>query len=412
VSDPERRSVLRHRDYALLFAGQAVSLVGDGVLTVALALETLRIDPRPEALSFVLAARLVPMLVLLLVGGVVVDRVPRRLAMLASDAGRGVVVGATTVLIATGHASVGALVAMALLFGVFDAFFYPASTAIVPEIVPAPQLVEASAWRSTSQTLAGMLIGPALGGLLVGAVGPAWSFGADAASFAVSAACLLAMRAAPRPRPRGARVLDDVAEGLRYCWRTPWLGWGIAVAGVVNFATFSPLGVLVPLLIHNVLHHGGVALGLTLAAGGAGGGLVSLLVARYGAPRRAVLAMWLAWGASGVAVALFSLAGSVVAVAFLEGMGGACLIFGNVLWSPLVQREVPTELQGRVSSVDWLVSLGLAPLGVLVAGLAAGAVGVRTTLLVGGAVGALAPLALLVPGMLDLDHAAVSGGES
>ena len=161
-------SSLRHRNFALLWLGQSVSMTGDGIFAVALAIVALDVDHSPAGLSYVLAARIIPTVAFLLLGGAVADRVSRRLLMLASDLARGIVVGAVTVLLALGHLTIAELVVMSLLFGVADAAFSPASTAIVPEIVPEGLLVNANALRSTSQTVAQSLLGPALGGLVVG----------------------------------------------------------------------------------------------------------------------------------------------------------------------------------------------------------------------------------------------------
>ena len=392
---------LRHRDFALLWSGQGVSLVGDGIFTVALALETLRIDSRPTALSFVLAARLLPTVLLLLVGGVVVDRVPRRLTMLASDATRGVAVGTIAVLVAAGVIQLWELIAMSIVFGAADAFFYPASTAVVPELLPAELLVQGSALTTSSRTLAQVLVGPALGGVLVAWLGTAWAFGLDGASFFVSAACLIAM--ASRPRPPGSRrsMLREVGEGLRYCRSQRWLWMTILAAGVANFAAFSPLGLLVPLLVRNVLNQGPLALGLVLAAGGLGGAIISLVVARFGAPRRRITAMWLGWGVASAAVLGLALAPGVWIAGVFSLVVYGLLEYGNVLWNPLMQELVPPELIGRASSVDWFFSISLSPLGVLVAGLVAGSIGTRATMLIGGGVATLMAAVLFVPGVRD-----------
>jgi predicted MFS family arabinose efflux permease len=399
---PARKSsALGHRDFALLWSGQSVSLAGDGIFTVALALETLRIDDRASALSFVLAARLMPTVLLLLIGGVLVDRIPRRVAMLVSDLSRALVVGAVASLVAVHALHVDELVVMSLLFGTADALFYPASTAIVPELLPAELLVQGSALSSTSRSVAQMLIGPALGGLIVATVGTAWSFGIDGASFVVSASCLWAIRTRTRPTSERKSALSEAREGLRFCRSQPWLWASILGAGVANFAAFSPLGVLIPLLVRQVLHQGAFELGFVLAAGGLGGMVAALLLAKIGAPRLRITAMCLAWGLSGLSVIGFSFARNIVMVGLVQFAVFGLLVYGNVLWSPLMQQLVPRELIGRVSAVDWLVSLGLSPLGVLMAGLMAGLVGPRETFLVGGAVAALLPGVLLIPGVRD-----------
>jgi MFS family permease len=395
---------LHHRDFTLLWSGQTVSMVGDGIFTVALALETLRVDHHAAGLSYVLAARLLPSVLLLLVGGVVVDRVPRRLAMLASDGVRAVTVAVVTFLVASGRIDLTYLIVMSVVFGIADAFFFPASTAIVPELVPPDLLVGASALNSTSTQLAQVLVGPALGGVIAGALGTAWAFGIDAGSFVVSATCLLCMTARPRPAPSGGSVFKDVADGFRYCRSQRWLWVTLIAAGLANFACYSPLGVLIPLLIERTLHKGGVALGLVFAAGGLGGTLTSVVVGRLGAPRRRVTFMWLGWGLTGFAVIGLGVAPDVWLAGIAAFVGFGLSAYGNVLWNPLMQELVPADMIGRASSIDYLVSICLSPLGLVAAGATASLVGIRVTLIVGGVIGAASGLALFVPGVRDPDR--------
>ncbi len=394
-------AALRQRNFALLWSGQAISLIGDGIFTVAVALEALQLDHRPTGLSFVLAGRLLPTVGLLLFGGVLVDRVPRRLAMLGSDAARALTVGAMALLAGLGQLSLLELVLLAVAFGVADSIFYPASTAIVPELLPAELLVQGSALNQGSQTLAGSLLGPALGGVLATSLGAAWGFGADAVSFVVSATCLALMASSARvlPAPSRRRILTEVHQGISYCLSHPWLWATLLGAAVANFALFSPLGVLVPLLVRNVLHQGGVALGLVLASAGLGGGMVSLLVGRFGAPRRRITWMCVAWGGAGATAIIAALAPNVWVLGGAAFVVGGLLLYGNALWSPLIQTLVPPELLGRVSSVDWLVSLSLSPLGVLVAGAVAAAIGTRLTLLGGAVISTCTAAVVLIPGV-------------
>jgi predicted MFS family arabinose efflux permease len=394
-------AALRHRDFALLWSGQSVSLIGDGVYTVALALETLRIDDHPLALSLVLAARLLPMVLLLVAGGVIVDRIPRRFAMLASDTTRGAAVAVIAVLVALGTLQIWELVVLSAVFGAADALFYPAATAVTPEILPAELLVQGSALNHTSQTVAQSLIGPALGGLVVAALGYEWAFAVDALSFAVSAGCVIAMASRPRPVPSGRSALADAREGLRYVRSQRWLWVSLAGAGLANFVAFSPLAVLVPLLIRNVLHQGPVALGLVLAVGGVGGLVTAAVVARFGAPRLRITWMWGGWAISAGAIIGLALAPNVWVAGGCMFVVFGTLMLGNVLWSPMMQELVPPEVLGRASSVDWLVSLSLSPLGVLVGGAAAGVIGTRTTMVIGGSIAVCLVGILFVPGVRD-----------
>jgi MFS family permease len=183
--------------------------------------------------------------------------------------------------------------------------------------------------------------------------------------------------------------------------------WSTIIAGgISNFASFSPLSILLPLLVRNVLHQGAVALGLVYAAGGLGGIVVSLLVVRLGAPRRRITAMWVGWGIASVGVVGLAVAPDI-------WLTGACALvvlgmlqYGNLLWHPLMQELVPEELIGRASSVDWMFSLGLSPLGVIAAGAVAGAVGIRTTILIGAVIGLLMAGVLFLPGVRDPERRA------
>ncbi len=399
-------SSLRHRNFALLWLGQSVSLTGDGIFSVALAIVALDVDRSPAGLSYVLAARLIPTVVFLLLGGAVADRVSRRLIMLASDLARGLVVGVVTVLLALGRLTIAELVVMSLLFGVADAAFSPASTAIVPEIVPEGLLVNANALRSTSQTVAMSLLGPALGGVVVGAIGSAWAFGLDALTFVISAGFLLAMRPGPRGPRSSASAFAHVREGMAFAARNRWFWVTLIAAALANFAAFSPLALLIPLLVRVTLHGSASALGLVFAAGGLGGVVGSMLLARLGSPRRQVVAMCLAWGFSGVAIAGIAGAANPVMAGVFEFAVIGLLVYGNTLWYPLLQRLVPPGLLGQVSSIDAMVSIALSPLGLLAAGVVSAAIGVRATLFAGAVISATTPLYLLVPRVRDPDRRA------
>ncbi len=402
MSLPRYFEPLRNRDFALLWSGQAVSQLGDGVFTVTLALEALRVDRSASGLSYVLAARLVPALLFVLLGGVVVDRFPRRLALLASDAAQGIAVTVIAVVAATGHVNLLWLVILAVVFGLGDAVFFPASTAITPELVPADQLVGASALNQTSTQLARVLIGPAVGGIIVGLLGTAWGFTIDAASFAVSVAALIGISGGQARLGREASSpIAEFREGLRFLFSERWLWTTELGASVGNFVAFSPLGALVPLLVKQVLNGDGIALGLVLAAGGLGGVLASVLLGHRNPPRHRLLALWIGWGLSGVGVLGLGLvpnlwlAGGVAFVTY--GLDA----YGSVLYDPLIQQGVPAELLGRVASVSYVLSFALSPLGLVAAGALANGIGVRATLVIGGGITALSTLIPFLPGVED-----------
>jgi MFS family permease len=392
---------LRQRDFALLWSGQTVSMLGDGIFNVALPLLALREDRSPIGLSLVLMARTAPAVCTLLFAGVMVDRLPRRLSMVGSDVARGLAVAAIAAGFAIGGLRLWALIAMAVVFGVADAFFLPSILAITPELLPSELLVQGGALVTGSQQVARMLVGPALGGLVIAVAGLGTAFAVDAASFAVSAAALLATRGRPRPDRTGSSILAEAREGLRYCSSQPWLWVTIVGVGAANFVAYGPLPLLVPLLVRDVLRAGAPVFGLVMASSGAGGLIASVVAGRLGAPRHRMTVIWAGWGLAGMAVAGLGLAPDVWVVGLLMAFCWAMVMYGTVLWNSLMQEAVPATLLGRASSVEWLLSSVGSPVGVIAAGAAAEAAGPRAVLVVGGCLAALMVLVLLVPGVRE-----------
>lgn len=277
---------LAHRDYRLLVGGMSVSLLGDGLFLVALAWQVYALSNAPTALASVGIAMTIPTIVCLLIGGAASDRYDRRRVMLGADVVRGVGLGVLALLAATGELKVWHLLVVAVVYGAATAFFDPASDALVPELLPTEALAQANSLDQLIRPIALRLAGPALGGLLVGTIGTGWAFGLDAASFAVSAAALLAMTRPGRvlspagpasssevppsssgvPPARSFR--REIAAGLRYVRRHPWLWATLASAAVAYLLFMGPTEVLVPFIVKNRLHAGAGDLGLIFAAGG------------------------------------------------------------------------------------------------------------------------------------------------
>ena len=394
---------LRHRNYTLLWSGQTVSVLGDGIYTIAIAVEALHISDHPTTLAYAEAARVAPNAILLLLAGALVDRLPRRLVILVADLLRGVAVAAIAVLAAENALNVTELVLLSAAVGVGDAFFYPAYRAVMPELLPAGLLVQGNAFNSASQTVGLSFVGPAVGGVLVALGGTPIALTVDAATFAVSTLCLLLMTHIPAPAPSGRSVAADVGEGLRWTIRQRWLWFGILAVGVSNFAGFSPTAVTFPLLIRNVLHQGPAAYGVTFAAAGAGGLVAAIVAARLGSPRRRMSMIWAAWAVASFALAGVGAAPDVFVAAACAAVTYYGIVYGNLLWGALMQAEVPAAMLGRASSVDWLFSTCLSPLGVLFAGVLAAPLGTRKTILFGAALSAASCLVVFVPGVRDPD---------
>ncbi len=410
---PGTFDALKVRDFSLLWSGQTISSFGDGVFTVALALVALRVGHGPLDLAYVLAARAVPSVVFALVGGVVVDGVPRRLAMLASDTVRGLAVGLVAVLLARHELHMWELIVMSVVFGTADAFFFPAATAIVPELLEPGLLAQGNALGQLSGQLTQGLIGPAAGGVIVSAIGFAWSFATDAISFAVSAGCLLAMKLRTARREAQGTAIAEALQGIAYVRSQRWLIASLLGAALANFVGMAPLTVLLPLLVRNVLHASSLSLGMVFASGGAAGVVASLVVARLGSPRRFVTVLWVAYAVGGVAMASLALAANVWVAGALNAVEVGLLIYGDVLWFSMMQRLVPREFLGRVSSLVFLLAFSLGPLGILLGGVVAAGVGTRTTLAAGGLASALlCVLVLVTPGVRDPERGDVAPVEA
>jgi DHA3 family tetracycline resistance protein-like MFS transporter len=391
------------RDFALLWTGMTVSLVGDGIYTVAIAWQVYDLSNAPTALAVVGAAWMVPQVLLLLLGGAVSDRVDRRQVLMLSDAIRGAAIAAIGVLAVTDTLELWHLIALVAVYGAGGALFTPAFTALVPQIVPRRLLLQANSLDQFVRPLTGRLVGPALGGWLIAVFGAGTAFLVDAGSFAASAAAILLMRTRPVLAKTGPRpsIVGDVRAGLGFVRSQTWL-WATLLAVTIAMLFFlGPVYVLMPYIVKNTLGAGADGLGLVFAAGGAGAILTSLVLGQRRMPRRPLTVIYIAWSLSA-----FSLIGYAVATELWHAMlvsfvSVAALTAGGVLWSTVLQRLVPEGMLGRVASIDWLVSFGLAPLSYALTGPIADTIGAHDTLVQAGAISGCVLLGflLLVPGI-------------
>jgi MFS family permease len=414
------RVVLANRDFRLLFTGRCVSLLGDGAFLVALAWQAYTLSDAPTALSLIGIAMTMPLIALLLAGGVVSDRHDRRRVMLIADAVRAVLLVTMGALALSGMLRLWHMMAIVAVYGAAQAFFDPASDAIVPELLPGWQLGEANALEQLVRPLALRLAGPAVGGGLVGAIGPGAAFLADGATFVLSALALWAMStraratggmaAAEKPLPRNearARAATrELREGWSYVRRNVWLWGTFASAGIAYLLFMGPAEVLLPFMVKHVLGGSGVQLGLVLGAGGLGSVACALAMTRSGLPRRGMTFIYAVWTLATVAVAGYGLANAMWQLMLASLAFNLLETAGTIVWATMKQRHVPGELLGRVSSLDWLISIGLLPLSLALTGPVSAILGVRATLVAAGVLGAAATLGgLLLPGMRGVDYA-------
>jgi MFS family permease len=400
---------LRHRDFRLLWTGMAVSLLGDGVFLVAMAWEAYVLWNAPAALSLVGIAMTGAMILFLIPGGIVSDRFDRRRAMLVADGVRAAAVAVLAALALGGVLRFWELVALVGLYGVGTALFTPAFDAIVPDLLPAGDLAAANSLDQFVRPIALRLAGPAAGGWLVAAGGAGTAFAFDAASFAASTAVLLAMRPTRLPRTHRAEPpARALADGVRFVRQRVWL-WGTLLAAALAYLVFlGPVEVLLPYVVKNELHASAGALGFVFAAGGVGAVGAAFLMGQRGHPRRDVTFIYACWALATLAVAGYGLATASWQLMLASLVFNALETAGTIVWATLKQRNVPASMLGRVSSLDWLVSIGLLPISFALTAPVAAAFGVRTTLVAAAAIGAVITLgALVLPGMRDVE----GGGE-
>lgn len=467
---------LRSRRFAWLWSGQTISAMGDGAFLTALAWQVLLLTGSATAMGIALVAQSIPLVLFMLVGGVVADRLPRRLTLLWSDGARAVVTLVVAALGFSGYLHFWHLVALSAIFGLAEAFFRPAYQSIPPELVPVEDLPSANALSSFTRSIS-TLIGPAVGAALVAASSPAGAFAFDGLTFIISAICLLLMGrvdgqahpatsapaaptlpaaddaarvasvaptasavgagAAPAParvdgelalagvgllegaqvdalaavgaraasRRRGLRgVLADIREGVSYVTGSTWLWLTIALASLGNVA-FAPLQVSLPRLVHDTFHQGVWLLGAILTAVSIGSILATLVVGQFKRIRHRGVVAYVSLIVSSAAVASFGIplgmfgvgalhlgalggAGGLPAEAALALAGGAVMGAGlgvfEIIWATTMQELVPPDKLGRVSSVDWLGSLCLQPIGLVVVGALTDVIGPAWMFVAGG----------------------------
>jgi MFS family permease len=383
---------LRERSFRLLFFGGTTSRVGNAFASVALAFAVLELTGSKTDLGLVLAARSLPQVLFLLVGGIWADRLPRHRVMVVSNVVSGLSQGTIALLLLTGQAEVWQVAVLAAVNGASSAFFAPAATGIVPQTVSPPMLQQANAILRLGQN-ASWIGGAALGGLVVAATSPGIGVAVDAASFLLAALLLAMIRLPATLRMEASNFLAELAEGWREFRSRTWLWVIVLQFGFVNAMVLGVEGVLGPAVAKEDLG-GAAAWGLILTAQSLGlvaGGLILLRLR----PRRLLLAATLGYLLTIPFV--LGLAGplpvaGLILLAALAGIGSETF---QVLWDTTKQQEIPQEKLSRVSSYDALGSFVLIPLGVAIVGPVSEVFGTRETILGAAAISLTATLVVL-----------------
>lgn len=389
---------LSERPFRLLWLGQTTSAIGDALVPLALTFAVLEVGG-PEGLGLSLAALMGTRALLVLVGGVWADRLPRRSVMLGCDLVRAGVEFTTVVVIVSGHASTWFFVCTSALFGAAAAFFSPASTGLVPQVISVRRLQQANALVTLSRSSISVF-GPAASGIIVVAAGPEWVFAINGTTFVVSALILAQLRVPQRERPPRQAFLTDLVEGWREVRRRTWVE-----AALVNFS-LTNIGiagyfVLGPLIVDEELGGAG-DWGIAMTGGSIGGILGGVLALRIKPTYP------LRWSFPALLASSLQLLGLIpplpaVALAVLAGFAVAAIQVSNTLWMSTLQARIPEHVLSRVTAYDWLVSLLFMPLGYVSAGPLAEAIGTDATLASFAILTATASLGiLLVPSVRNM----------
>lgn len=383
----------------LLVSGQAISEVGDGVFLIAIAWRVYQSYSSPAALSVIGIAFFLPRLLVTIAGGVISDRFERRLTMITADSARAVAVALLAAISLTGPRLLFAMAIVVAFQGIGGALFGPAESALLPEIVPAPDLSRANALRTVVSPLAFAVVGPALGGAATARFGVSAALWFDAGTYLVSVMTLVLMRSRPLMRaPERASVFSEARQGFAYVATRPWLWGPIVGASLAQFLFAGPQQALVPYLVKFELHGTAGALGLVLSAGGLGTVGAGLLVGRLRRPKDLVTPMILGWGLGIGSIALVGLSRTVWQAAVAVFVWNLLLWTGEIFWLTLLGLTVPNQIRGRVSSLDFLGSFWLIPLSMALTGPLASLFGARTVLMGAGIGGGLAIFAtFLIP---------------
>jgi MFS family permease len=368
---PRPWTVLASSTFRKLWVATVLSLFGDFFSYVAMAWLVLQLTGSSLALGTVLVVQALPRAVLMIIGGALADRLSARVTMLGSMGLRAIFVAPLAFLVLTGRVQMWEVYGIAAVFGIVDAFFYPARASILPRVVSDRELEPGNAVLTvTSQ--ASVVLGPVLGGLIVAAFGIGWAFAGDAACFAVGFLFILSMPAAARAG-QGAAHPDgglggQIVAGLRYAWGDAGIRITLIVVAVIDFGANGAIGVGLPTLVHGRFAAGADGLGILLGAWGVGATAGAVGAGVVPPPKRfglliVALCVWLGTGMAVVGLLpSFPLASLVMA---LSGVGTGVINTYGVSW---LQRRTDQAMQGRVMSLVMLASLGLTPVAYAVSG--------------------------------------------
>jgi len=370
----KRLGALAERDFRNLYFARGFSLIGDGIVPVALAFGVLETENSATALGAVLAARSLTLVTFLLIGGVIADRLPRRSLLIGSDLLRMAAQAATAAILISRTAKVWEIAALAVVYGFGNAFFLPTSTGIIPQTVSPGRLQQANALISLTQNSC-TIAGPVLASLIIVTAGAGWAFAIDAVTFGISAFFIARLPSVRQTAQPGGRFFGELREGWRAFRSRRWLLLDGTFSALGGFAVIAPFLTLGPVVAKNQLN-GSVSWAAIVAAFGAGSVLGGIGLLRA-VPARPLLAAMIPPVLLALPTGLLAIPAPTAAIAAGAFAGGFGLAIFNTLFETTVQQNIPPSLLSRVAAIDWMLSASLLPLGQALAGPVSAVVGIR-----------------------------------
>src|SRR5215213_747659 len=375
-------SPLRVRNFRLLWIGEAISLLGDQFYMIALPWLVLQLTGSALALGTVMALAGIPRAVFVLVGGAFVDRFSPRSVMIASNFARLVLVVLLSALVLTNTIRIEMLYVFALAFGLADSFYFPGQSAIVPRLLAEDQLQAGNTYVQGTAQLS-LFLGPVLAGALVALLGQVATgasntegigiaFGIDALSFVASLLCLNLMDTPNVPKQVGEQqnVFESIKAGFAYLWSQTILRVFFLLMIAINFLVLGPVFVGIPVLAATRLAEGAVAFGIVMSAFG-GGALLGIILSNVLPPLKPKhfgTMLLLITSCLGIGIALMPLFSSTAVVSVIMLLMGVTNGYVNINFFTWLQKRIPQELMGRVMSLLFFSSIGLAPVSNALAG--------------------------------------------
>ena len=377
----------KFRDYRLLIAAVACSIFATGMWTVVMALQVIAISNDPAALSLVATCLAVGLVTFVLVGGIAADRFPQRHIIILVETVNTVAVSAVAILGLLGSLRLWHMAVASAALGIAAAFFFPAYSAYLPRLLPPEQLLAANGIEGVLRPTLQQAVGPAIAGLLIGATFPTVGAVICAVLYGIGLALLIATRPVvqrPETEHARARVLTDLREGFRFMVRTPWLLATLLFASGFVLLIMGPIEVLLPFVTNARFENGERTFGFVLAAFGAGGAIGALAVSSWRLPRRYMTVLMSCWCIGNLPIIALGYTSSFLLMSSASFVIGVTSGAAMVIWGTLLQRRVPPQMLGRVSSLDFFVSLVFMPVSMALAGPLSKVISIQTIFLVAG----------------------------